>query len=281
MLSVSNGPGVNTKSREHNAFCQIKKDKKSSTILSLLLESTYRMHISELSTESDEVFRFDKSLRELKDLRSQLHYAADYCESTFLNAKEKTTAVENTKEYICNALITVVDHLGNVSANLDNCIPNSNAYSEAELRINSLKQRLLSCELYAHKLALNRVKWNVVLPRYHRRYLSAHKQEFDIQDVPLFMYTFADKSSAIKNLPSKNSVDKFKNSVVECDPNLASARVLLPVRDGISILAKGPNPIFHFQLGNRNPGRRSLRRSFQSTEIMSLIRRTKKNKMKV
>lgn len=45
------------------------------------------------------------------------------------------------------------------------------------------------------------------------------KQEFDIQDVPLFMYTFADKSSAIKNLPSKNSV-------VECDPNLASGNIL-------------------------------------------------------
>lgn len=52
------------------------------------------------------------------------------------------------------------------------------------------------------------------------------KQEFDIQDVPLFMCTFADKSSPIKNLPSKNSVDKFKNSVVECDPNLASGNIL-------------------------------------------------------
>lgn len=50
------------------------------------------------------------------------------------------SVVENTKEYICRALITVVDHLGSVSANLDNCIPNSNAYSEAELQINSLKQ---------------------------------------------------------------------------------------------------------------------------------------------
>lgn len=272
------------------------------------------MHISELSTESDEVFRFDKSLQELKDLRSQLHYAADYCESTFLNAKVKKTVVENTKEYICRALITVVDHLGSVSANLDNCIPNSNAYSEAELQINSLKQRLLSCELYAHKLALNRVKWNAALPRYHRRYFSApiedvarsneksgyhgpsapswdcnfpstakirDKQEFDIEDVPLFMYPYTDKSSAIKNLPSKNSVDKFKNSLDECDPNLAIARVFLPVRDGISILSKGPNPTFHFQLGNRNPGRKSLRRPFQSTEIMSLIRRTKKKNMKV
>ena len=28
-------------------------------------------------------------LQELKDLRSQLHHAADYCEASFLNAKQK------------------------------------------------------------------------------------------------------------------------------------------------------------------------------------------------
>lgn len=50
-------------------------------------------------------------------------------------------------------------------------------------------------------------------------------QEFDIEDVPLFMYTYTDKSSAIKNLPSKNSVDKFKNSLDKCDPNLAIGNI--------------------------------------------------------
>ncbi|KAJ4708457.1 ABI-1-like 1, putative isoform 1 [Melia azedarach] len=254
------------------------------------------MHISEdfqdEEADSKEVFRFDKSLQELKDLRSQLHFAADYCEATFLNSQEKRTVVENTKEYICRALVTVVDHLGNVSANLDNCIPNPFAFSEAELRINTLKQRLLSCELYVHKLALNRVKWNPALTIYHRRYLSApitdvsksnvksresklpvtanirDKQEFDIQDSPLFMYTYNDKPSLFKNLSSKAA-----------DPNSA---LVLPARDGISILSKGPNPTFHFQLGVQIPRRKSLnRRTFQSTEIMSLIRRMKRTNVKV
>lgn len=48
--------------------------------------------------------------------------------------------VENTKEYICKAVVTFVDHLGNVSANLNNCISKTNEFSEAELRINCLKQ---------------------------------------------------------------------------------------------------------------------------------------------
>ena len=48
--------------------------------------------------------------------------------------------MENTKEYICRAVVTVVDHLGSASANLDCRISQTNAFSEAEFRINCLKQ---------------------------------------------------------------------------------------------------------------------------------------------
>lgn len=48
--------------------------------------------------------------------------------------------MENTKEYICRAMVTVVDHLGNVSANLEGLISHTNAFSEAEMRIQCLKQ---------------------------------------------------------------------------------------------------------------------------------------------
>ncbi|KAL5835958.1 hypothetical protein ACOSQ3_015519 [Xanthoceras sorbifolium] len=254
------------------------------------------MHISEVSaiqnqkTDPDEVFHFDKSLQELRDLRAQLHYAADYCESTFLNTKEKRSVVENTKEYICRALVTVVDHLGSVSAKLDHCVDDTDAFADAEFRINSLKQRLLSCEIYAHKLALNRISWSVVLPRYHRRYLSApiakvdksnedlrnpeypstpkitYKHEFGMEDLPLFMYTDIKKSTPVKNPSSETAVHK-------CDLDSA---LVSPVRDSVSILSKGPNPTFHFQLGSQKLGRKGFhRKSLQSTEIMSLIRRIK------
>lgn len=48
--------------------------------------------------------------------------------------------VENTKEYLCRAVVTVVDHLGSVSANLDYRLSNDCAFSETEFRINGLKQ---------------------------------------------------------------------------------------------------------------------------------------------
>lgn len=50
------------------------------------------------------------------------------------------SVVENTKEYICRAVVTVVDHLGCVSANLSCLVSETNAFSDAELRINCLKQ---------------------------------------------------------------------------------------------------------------------------------------------
>lgn len=48
--------------------------------------------------------------------------------------------MENTKEYLCRAVVTVVDHLGSVSANLDDRLSNDFAVSETEFRINGLKQ---------------------------------------------------------------------------------------------------------------------------------------------
>ncbi|XP_039138072.1 probable protein ABIL5 [Dioscorea cayenensis subsp. rotundata] len=60
-----------------------------------------------------------KSLQELKELRSQLHNAADHCETLFLKAKQKKIVMENTKSYLCQAIVTVIDHLGTVSSKLE------------------------------------------------------------------------------------------------------------------------------------------------------------------
>lgn len=236
--------------------------------------------------ESEDVVRFEKSLRELKDLRSQLHFAADYCESTFLNAEEKNTIVDNTKEYVCKAMVTVVDHLGNVSANLNCCISNACEFSNAELRINCLKQRLLLCEEYSGKLASTGVQWDAVLPRHSPRYLltsitnverpkevgrdsetqtlkAGENREFKTEeDVPLFLYTHTNKPLPYKSLAPRADGRKT-------DANLS----IVSVRDGLSILSKSFNPTFHFQ-GAPKPGRNVLhRKSTHSSDIISLIRR--------
>lgn len=48
--------------------------------------------------------------------------------------------MENTKEYICRAVVTVVDHLGSVSANLECQLSQADGFSDTELRIDSLNQ---------------------------------------------------------------------------------------------------------------------------------------------
>ncbi|XP_059431790.1 probable protein ABIL5 isoform X1 [Corylus avellana] len=251
-----------------------------------------------LEDESDhqDITRFDKSLQELRHLRAQLHYAADYSETTFLNAKDKKmwlalsltpctyfaicSVMENTKEYICRAVVSVVDHLGTVSTSLNFCISQTNAFSEAELRINCLKQRLLVCEQYAHKLALTQLRWSENLTRHHRRYLSKPTANVEKacegsrdtddktgggfidqhelvreQEIPLFLYTYTQKPSLEKG-----------------NRDLA---VVLPVRDGLSVLSKRSiNPTFHFQVTQKIG--RHRRSSVQRGDILSFIRRAKR-----
>ncbi|KAL5554973.1 hypothetical protein UlMin_037209 [Ulmus minor] len=81
--------------------------------------------------EVNGVKNFGQSLQKLRSLRSQLHHGANYCEASFMNAKEKKVVVDNTKEYICKAIITVVDHLGCVSDNLNSLIYENKAFSDA------------------------------------------------------------------------------------------------------------------------------------------------------
>ncbi|KAI9119080.1 hypothetical protein K1719_009755 [Acacia pycnantha] len=210
--------------------------------------------------EVEESINFDKSLQALRELRSQLHHAADYCETDFLKAKEKSQVVQSTKEYLCRTVVTVIDHLGNVSANLDCLISQTNAFSDAELRINSLKQRLLSCEQYADKLALSNMRWSEKLPRLHSHYLSSPA-------------TF-EKSSSEKSSDSEATVPWNAKTKNVKDRNIKStSATMMPVRDGLSVLTKVPNPKFHFQC-TQKVGRH--RKSFHGSDILWLIRRTKR-----
>ncbi|CAN0901559.1 Probable protein ABIL5 [Linum grandiflorum] len=225
--------------------------------------------------------QFLKSLQELKELRSQLHNAAAYCERSFLNSNQKNKILDSTKEYICSAVVTVVDHLGSVSANLNTTIAdNASGFSEAELRIDSLKQRFLAYELYAQKIALTRTRWIPNFPKSQPRYLSTpgksrhdkssnkynKKVMFEEgEELPLFFYTYSHKPSS-------------------ANPNLS----IVPVRDTITAGGKAQRTsAFHFQQSStqhqqhqqhkKNGGMRrpAGSRSGSNGDIMSLVRRSK------
>ncbi|KAF0910490.1 hypothetical protein E2562_002944 [Oryza meyeriana var. granulata] len=115
---------------------------------------------------------FDGALRELKDLRSQLHQAADCCEKAFLNTDKKKIILESTKGYICDAIVAVIDRLGTVSSKLENQLQEKIEITQTEKKLNFLKQRLLTCEQYAITLKLLTVCGDTDAIQYHRRYLS-------------------------------------------------------------------------------------------------------------
>ncbi|XP_047328816.1 probable protein ABIL4 [Impatiens glandulifera] len=216
--------------------------------------------------------RFFKSLQELKELSSQLHYAADYSEKSYLNGEEKKKIVlKNTKDYICKALVTVIDHVGCVSTNLDFELSKETAISEAEFGIVCLNQRLITLQQYFHKLETMKHSWINTSPRYHSRYIVPPMQEdldkpndmgffhvhngnsnklkksiryrleaakeFEANEVPLFLYTVNMKKTCL----SKHS------SLDSNDPTLTQP--MLPVRDSLSSssFAKNRTPSFHFQ----------------------------------
>ncbi|XP_022961328.1 uncharacterized protein LOC111461850 isoform X2 [Cucurbita moschata] len=232
------------------------------------------------------------SSKELKGLRSQLHQAADYCETTFLKTNEKNEVVENTKEYLCRAMVAVVDHLGSVTSNLEICISQTNAFNDVELRLNCLNQRLLSCKQYAQKLELSRLRWCENLPRYHPRYVSPvsnsaeplNRSSRELKDLPLAKGDiFTEKPTPVLlykfytyNLfPPKNLTHGFPSKKDEKEKTLDTLqKAILPADDhGLSARSKAPNPTFYFQVSHQKRGRH--RKSKLGSDILSLLKRTK------
>ncbi|XP_047055687.1 probable protein ABIL5 isoform X2 [Lolium rigidum] len=115
---------------------------------------------------------FDGALRELKDLRFQLHQAADCCEKAFLGTEQKRLILDSTKSYICDAVVTVIDHLGTVLSKLEHQLEDKTEVTQTEQKITFLKQRLLTCEQYAISLNLLALRMDTGAVQYHRRYLS-------------------------------------------------------------------------------------------------------------
>ncbi|XXG48010.1 hypothetical protein AAC387_Pa02g2561 [Persea americana] len=203
------------------------------------------------TTEPNYITRFDKSLQELKALRSQLHYAADYCETTFLAAKQKKKVVENTKKYICKAMVTVVDHLGSASANLDNLIEGGVDSSPTDLRIDSLKQRLLTCQMYTSKLNLDQAHWSTELPRHHGHYNITQSQKVIAQHGrPDGAKRYPLKFSVVDEKVRQGTQTDFVVNIKNFDAQLTSGFELskaLPVSEGPSILWRPRN--FSFPSG--------------------------------
>ncbi|MCL7027077.1 hypothetical protein MKW94_026615 [Papaver nudicaule] len=255
----------------------------------------------------DEVERFDKSLQELKDLRTQLHYAADHCEASFLKTQEKRIVMDNTKEYICKAIVTVVDHLGSVSANLNRRILESNeALENDHFHMHCLNQRLLTCKQYSECLTISDVRWSSNSPRHYPRYIAPSNAKLE-ESKPIVRYSDIEGSEPFKTRPKYRlgfeSFDKempvtlYKNPqklsyAATWDNNFKKLGLglskILPARETPPHSPTSPNqnPYFQFQTKDvdkqqsRNDApNHGRRRSFHLTRRSLLLTRNTKETM--
>ncbi|KAA8534962.1 hypothetical protein F0562_029965 [Nyssa sinensis] len=233
-------------------------------------KTSVQQKIQNPEAESDDGSRFDNSLQELRDLCSQLHYAADYCETAFLNAKQKKAVMDNTREYIRRAVVTVVDHLGSVSDNLDYQLSNNNAISETGLRIDCLKQRFFTCQQYSQKLSLARQCLNKNLPRYHPRYISPPIPSPEKSNEVL-------RKSGSPIAARTSNKHEFEAEEEEPRKGIQMQLQYCLFAMACPVLPKATSP-FQFE-GNRKHRHSSVNwKAVQNSDIFALIRRSKRTR---
>ncbi|KAL8223242.1 hypothetical protein R6Q57_020641 [Mikania cordata] len=253
------------------------------------------MEVNTLSSQTEiqqnepgDVTKFSQSLQELKDLCSQLHAAAGYSESTFLNSNHKHLVVENTKEYVCRAVVAVVDHLGSVSANLFHNISDAetDTLSKTEVKIGLLKQKLFVCQEYSNKLAQAKLTRRAEIPRYNSRYtispvsnVSIQNSKIEIVANPIHKTHGSKINEEVAHVfyncmyksPSQSGKSTYENdkAIVFWSPSALS------VNDHLAIQPKPQ--VLSFQLQEKHTRRRGtlFRNSMTSNEILSIIRRRK------
>ncbi|KAK8560992.1 hypothetical protein V6N13_026425 [Hibiscus sabdariffa] len=104
------------------------------------------MPMSRESSNSDEIpvqqsLLFSESLKDLKNLRTQLYSAAEYFEVTYTNDDQKQMVVETLKDYTIKALVNTVDHLGSTTFKVDDLLDEEvEAVSGTELRVSCIEQ---------------------------------------------------------------------------------------------------------------------------------------------
>ncbi|XP_027333076.1 protein ABIL2-like [Abrus precatorius] len=115
---------------------------------------------------------FDDSLKDLKNLRTQLYSAAEYFELSYNNDDQKQIVVETLKDYAIKALINTVDHLGSVTYKVNDLLDEKIVEaSEAELRLSCIEQRIRTCQAFMDHEGRTQQSLVIGTPKYHKRYI--------------------------------------------------------------------------------------------------------------
>ncbi|KAJ8499495.1 hypothetical protein OPV22_010047 [Ensete ventricosum] len=139
----------------------------SAPLLQYQLEAS---NFDELSM--DESLLFSDSLKDLKNLRSQLYSAAEYFELSYATDDHKQFVVNTLREYAIKAVVNTVDHLGSVSFKVAGLLEAKvDEVSGAESRVSCIEQRIRACQELVDREGLSQQSLMIKAPRYHKRYI--------------------------------------------------------------------------------------------------------------
>uniref|UniRef100_A0ACD5VE31 Uncharacterized protein n=1 Tax=Avena sativa TaxID=4498 RepID=A0ACD5VE31_AVESA len=115
---------------------------------------------------------FSDSLKDLRNLRSQLYSAAEYFEVFYTNNSHRSTVVTSLKDYAVEALVSTVDHLGFVSYKVDNLVnEKADEVKETEFRVSSVEQSVRICQQTIDQEGRSQQSLLIKAPQYHTRYI--------------------------------------------------------------------------------------------------------------
>ncbi|CAH2044300.1 unnamed protein product [Thlaspi arvense] len=115
---------------------------------------------------------FSDSLKDLKNLRTQLYSAAEYFELSYTNDEQKQIVVETLKDYAIKALVNTVDHLGSVTYKVNDFVDEKvDEVAGTELRVSCIEQRLRMCQEYMDHEGRSQQSLVIDTPKFHKRYI--------------------------------------------------------------------------------------------------------------
>ncbi|XP_073222099.1 protein ABIL1-like isoform X3 [Cicer arietinum] len=87
------------------------------------------------------------------------------------NAKEERV-LDNLKDYAVRALVNAVDHLGTVAYKLTDLLEQHTLdVSTMDLKVSTINQKLLTCQIYTQKEGLRQQQLLAFIPRHHKHYI--------------------------------------------------------------------------------------------------------------
>ncbi|KAK9045571.1 hypothetical protein V6N11_051480 [Hibiscus sabdariffa] len=141
-----------------------------SSLLSVMPMSREESDYEEVSMQQS--FLFSDSIKDLKNLRTQLYSAAEYFELSYTNDDHKQIVVETLKDYAVKAIVNTVDHLGSVTYKVNDFLEEKvDEVSGTELRVSCVEERVRKCQEYIDHEGLSQQSSMIKTPKYHKHYI--------------------------------------------------------------------------------------------------------------